>query len=136
MSLFARFSLWLAVVPVLASGTWAIAGGYTFQKIDFQTLPRLTFDSQARGINNDGTIAGTFFDLAGIRHGFLTNDGVNFVLIDYTFTSINTSVYGINDVGKLVNELVVSLEAFGRSIRTQVDALVAGSDSGLTAFVT
>jgi len=66
----------------------------------------------ASGINNSGTIVGTFADAAGVVHGYLDNvDGDSFRQIDFP-GSTSTGGGGLNDGGDIVGEYTDSSGLF------------------------
>lgn len=69
---------------------------YQFSIVDFPGAA----STSANGVNNLGHIVGSYFD--GVKsHGFLY-DGTDYITIDYTSLSGNTSLQDINDSGKIV----------------------------------
>src|SRR5689334_12618058 len=60
--------------------------------------------TQVRGINNAGSLAGQFTDLAGVTHGY-TNVGNTLTVIDAP-GAVLTQVTGINNAGSVVGVYV------------------------------
>jgi len=75
-----------------------VPGNFTFTNID---VPGAQFTSAA-GINNSGTIVGTFQDAAGVFHGYLADDtGAVVNVIDFAGATF-TGAGGINEKGDIV----------------------------------
>jgi len=61
------------------------------------------------GINNLGTIVGTFTDGSGVQHSFIRSaDGSTYLTIDDP-SGFDTSIEGINDSGDIVGSYFTSL---------------------------
>jgi probable HAF family extracellular repeat protein len=57
-------------------------------------------DTEALGINNQGTIVGFYDDAGGVRHGFILSRGV-YTIYDYP-GAVRTLLTGINNHGQIV----------------------------------
>ncbi len=71
---------------------------YIFQYISLD-YPDATA-TQPLGVNNAGVVVGTYFDSAGLQHGFIYNNGA-YSSFDYPGASF-TEPYSVNDAGQIV----------------------------------
>jgi uncharacterized membrane protein len=78
---------------------------YSNGVFSFLQVPIPGSSTSARGINNFGQVTG-YYDIGGIRHGFIYSNGV-YETIDYPSTDY-TMPLGINDLGYIVGTYDVS----------------------------
>jgi uncharacterized membrane protein len=75
-------------------------------KLTYYTPPANMLFAQANSINKSGEIAGSYFDVNNIQHGFILS-GSTFTTVDDP-AGPNTQISGINKAGKLVGVIVNS----------------------------
>jgi probable HAF family extracellular repeat protein len=99
-NLFAVLAVVSTSIVALAQNTSAtiVPGNFTLTDID---VPGAQLTSAA-GINNSGTIVGTFEDAGGVFHGYLADDTGNVVKVIDLPGAISTSAGGINEKGDIV----------------------------------
>jgi probable HAF family extracellular repeat protein len=81
-----------------ARGFTYVGGSFSPALVDPSGAP----DTRGTGINDLGTVVGTYHDVSGKGHGFLYAGG-SFTTIDYPLlANVNTNLQAINDFGQIV----------------------------------
>ena len=78
--------------------------GFLFDGTNYVTIMRDGATLTAiTGINDAGTMVGNYYDAAGLLHGFVSADGVDFLTLDFPGARPNTTgIQGINNRGEIV----------------------------------
>ena len=102
----------IALILVLGASAYAYAAGYAFIPLNYpgasQTLTPVDGGNpgtEAGGINNAGTVAGSYTDTSAVSHGFSLSNGT-YTPVTYSGPDVSGTWVdgGINDAGDIVGE--------------------------------